>query len=577
MGFKRAPIIIIMTLVLTACATTTSLLSSRDPGGKPLDSGQENPAQAGEDGYDAEGLSLLAGDASLEDEGTPETLKNLEASSLSPLPVNELPQRQEQSLLPAYDDIWERIRENLAFERHLDNRAVKQRIDWYARNQDYLNRVAERARPYIHYIVEQLEAREMPLDLALLPVVESAYHPFAYSRSHASGIWQFIPGTGRIYGLKQNWWYDGRRDIVAATRAALDYLEKLYAQFGDWEHALASYNSGEMNVARAIKRNLNAKKPVDFFSLRLPRETRGYVPSLLAVAEIVSNPDKYGITLEPIPDEAYFEIVDTGGQIDLSTAAELTGLGIDEIYTLNPGFNRWATDPDGPHYLAVPLDKKDRFIEGLAAIPSQDRVGWARHVIQRGETLSQIADRYRTSISTIKQVNELRGNLIRTGHSLIIPSSKEPLKFYTLSADNRALGGLKREGSGDKYIYTVQRGDSLWIIGRRYQVSVKELCAWNGINSRSILRPGQKLNVWIASGGQERAEESPTIVKAAYTTASDNHVHYTVKRGDSLWLISRRFGVTVSQLQEWNKLTAGKLIHPGQQLVLYVNASSTGA
>jgi membrane-bound lytic murein transglycosylase D len=481
-----------------------------------------------------------------------------------------------QVLEKDYADVWTRIRNHLVLDRHLENRAVKQRVAWYARNQDYLDRVAQRATPYIHYILEALDERGMPLDLALLPVVESAFHPFAYSRSHASGIWQFIPGTGKQYGLKQNWWYDGRRDITEATRAALDYLEKLNDQFdGDWQHALAAYNSGERNVERSINRNKRANKDTDFFSLRLPRETRGYVPSLLAVAEIVANPDKYGITLKPIPDEPYFEKVDIGGQLDLSTAADLTGLTVDELYTLNPGLNRWATDPQGPHSLLIPIDKATEFKNGLAEIPVEERVGWNQHIIKQGETLGGIADRYRTSIDTIKATNNIRGNLIRTGQFLVIPTSKQPGKFYTLSLENRWLGDLKKEGAGNKYIYTVRRGDSLWTISRRYEVSIRELAGWNGINPRSIIRPGQKLALWIKTPGDNDNSQKPVV---AYTRSEEGHIEYTVKRGDSLWLISRRFGVTIAQLQKWNNLTGGRYLQPGQKLVLMdAPALATGA
>ena len=475
-----------------------------------------------------------------------------------------------------YSDVWTRIRNNLVLDRHLDNRAVKERIAWYARNQEYIDRVAQRATPYIYHILEELDKRNMPMDLALLPIVESAYQPFAYSRSHASGIWQFIPGTGRNYGLKQNWWYDGRRDITEATRGALDYLEKLNKQFnGDWQHALASYNSGEYNVERAIKRNKNANKDTDFFSLRLPRETRGYVPSLLAVAEIIANPDKYNITLMSIPDKPYFEKVDIGGQLDLATAATLTGLTIDELYTLNPGLNRWATDPDGPHALLIPIDKAQQFKTGLIKIPLEERVGWNQHVIKQGETLSEIAERYKTSIPTIRETNNIRGNLIRTGQSLVIPTSKQPGKFYTLSLENRWLGGLKKEGSGNKYIYTVRRGDSLWIIGRRYEVSIKDLTSWNGINPKSLIRPGQKLTLWInSSGGGGQTQK----VAAAYTRSEEGHIEYTVRKGDSLWIISKKFGVTIAQLQKWNNLQNKKYLQPGQKLVLQnAPALTTGA
>lgn len=242
---------------------------------------------------------------------------------------------------------------------------MKARIAWYARHQAYLDRVAERATPYLFHIVEEIERRGMPMELALLPIVESAFHPFAYSRSHASGIWQFIPGTGRNYGLKQNWWYDGRRDIVAATDAALRYLDKLNKEFhGNWLHALAAYNTGERNVGRAIKRNRKAGKQTDFWSLRLPRETRGYVPSLLAVAELLAEPEKYGITWQTIENKPYFTQVDIGGQLDLATAAGLADLSMDDLYTLNPAFNRWATAPDGPHHLLVPVGKKNALFPG---------------------------------------------------------------------------------------------------------------------------------------------------------------------------------------------------------------------
>ena len=378
-----------------------------------------------------------------------------------------------------YDDIWLRIRDQLVFHRHSEKASVKARLAWYARHQDYLDRVAERARPYIYYIVEALEKRNMPVELALLPIVESAYQPFAYSRSHASGIWQFIPGTGKLYGLKQNWWYDGRRDIVAATDAALNYLEKLNKEFnGDWLLALAAYNTGERNVARAISRNKKAGKPTDFWSLRLPRETRGYVPSLLAVAELLMKPNQHGVQWQTIENKPFFTIVPIEKQLDLATAANLAGISMDEIYTLNPAFNRWATDPKGPHRLLIPVEKSQRFVTDLRALPDSERISWIRHVIKRGENLGLIARFYHTSVSALKQTNNLRSNLIREGHSLLIPSSLHPLKHYTLSMDSRRYSdtsllipsslhplkhytlsisrrysGLKKSGNGKNYIY----------------------------------------------------------------------------------------------------------------------------
>jgi membrane-bound lytic murein transglycosylase D len=475
------------------------------------------------------------------------------------------------------NDIWQVIQNNLTLPRHTDRTSVKGKIAWYARNQEYMDRVAERATPYLYHILEELEKRNMPLELALLPIVESAYQPFAYSPSRASGIWQFISSTGKMYGLKQNWWYDGRRDIIAATDAALNYLQTLHKRFnGNWQHALAAYNSGERNVERAIRRNNKAGKPTDFWSLRLPRETKGYVPSLFAVAEIVANPVKYNIVLKPIPNKPYFIPVNIGSQIDLATAARLAGMSMDEIYTLNPGFNRWATDPHGPHRLLIPVDKAQQFEQNLAALPGSERITWQQHKIKKGETLSQIAQRYRTSVTTLKQANRLRGNLIRVGHSLLIPTAEQPMNHYTLSADTRKFRGLKKTGNGEKYIYTIRRGDNLWDIGKAYGISVSQLCNWNGINRNKILRPGQKLTVWIKSDVQDTdGKFIPAVAKndlGKINTNQDKHIQYTVKEGDSLWLISRRFDVSVTQLCKWNQISKRRHLQPGQSLVVYIKA-----
>ena len=466
-------------------------------------------------------------------------------------------------------DVWERIGSKLILTRDVSEKTTASKLAWFARNQAYLDRVSVRAEPYLHYIVEELEKRNMPLDLALLPIVESAYNPFAYSRSRASGIWQFIPGTGRLYGLKQNWWYDGRRDIIAATDAALNYLQKLHQEFdGDWLLALAAYNSGEGNVGRAIRRNKKAGKPTDFFSLKLPRETRGYVPSLLAIAEIVANPGKYNIALKPINNTRHFKQVDIGSQLDLATAAELSELSIEELYTLNPGFNRWATDPKGPHRLLIPVDKATAFENKLATLSSDDRIKWQQHKIKKGESLGRIATHYRTDVSTLKQINRLKGNTIRTGRSLLIPTAQKPLKHYSLSLDSRRYKGLKRSGDGQRYVYTIKRGDNLWDIGRHYGISVKQLCAWNGISSKSILRPGKKLEIWV----EEETDKSAKVVHVAANKTSDGtpqHISYQVLEGDSLWSISQRFGVSVHQIKKWNNLAKTRYIKPGQFLDIY--------
>ena len=466
-----------------------------------------------------------------------------------------------------YGDLWKKIAANLNLPRHMDRKSVKGRLAWYAKNQEYLDRVSDRSRPYLYHIVTEVEKRGMPMELALLPIVESAFIPFAYSRSHASGIWQFIPSTGKIFGLKQNWWYDGRRDIVEATRGALDYLEKLSGDFdGDWTLALAAYNTGERNVERAVRRNKRAGKATDFFSLRLPRETRGYVPSLLAVAELVANPEQHGIKWKPVPDQPYFAQVDAGEQIDLAVVAELAGLSMDEMYTLNPAFNRWATDPNGPHVLLVPVAREAAFRERLAALAPEERVNWDYHQVQSGETLGRIAARYRTSVAALKSVNKLRGNVIHQGDTLRVAAPKEALKHYTLSVDGRRMRGLTDTGDGNKYVYTVKRGDTLWDIGKHYGVSVKQLTGWNGISARKYLRVGQKLTLWFA----EDDEKAP----AASRPATDP-LHYIVKRGDSLWSIAKKFNVTVKQLLAWNKLRKNKYLYPNQKITVYQNGTAS--
>ncbi|MCH8261999.1 MAG: LysM peptidoglycan-binding domain-containing protein [Proteobacteria bacterium] len=504
------------------------------------------------------------------------TAEALEAQDLNIVEIleksdsNSVISETSERLTTQETDVWKRIGSGLTLTRDISEKTTASKLAWFARNQAYLDRVSGRAEPYLYYIVEELEKRNMPLDLALLPIVESAYNPFAYSRSRASGIWQFMPGTGRIYGLKQNWWYDGRRDIVAATGAALNYLQKLHQEFnGDWLLALAAYNSGEGNVNKAIRRNKKVGKPTDFFSLRLPRETRGYVPSLLAVAEIVSNPGKYNITLKAIANTRYFKQVDIDSQIDLATAGDLSELSIEELYTLNPGFNRWATDPEGPHRLLIPVDKVTAFENKLATLSFDDRIKWQQHKIKKGESLGLIATKYRTDVSTLKQVNRLRSNTILTGHSLLIPTAQKPLKHYSLSLDSRRYKGLKRSGDGQRYVYTIKRGDNLWDIGRHYGISVKQLCAWNGLSSRSILRPGKKLEIWVE---EETGQTAKVVHVVTSKTSNGNpqHVSYTILDGDSLWLISQRFGVSVKQIKKWNSLAKNRYIKPGQVLDIYL-------
>ncbi|MBI1733363.1 MAG: LysM peptidoglycan-binding domain-containing protein [Gammaproteobacteria bacterium] len=477
---------------------------------------------------------------------------------------SEMPSADASSL---QGDVWHRLRAGLSMDRHLSQPVVREKLAFYARKQEFLDRVAERARPYLFYIAEALQRRNLPAELALLPIVESAYQPFAYSRSRASGIWQFIPGTGKRYGLKQNWWYDGRRDVIESTRAALDYLERLNQEFnGDWLLALAAYNAGEMNVQLAVDQSRKAGRGTDFFSLRLPRETRGYVPSLLAVAELLADAGRYNVHWQPIPNIPYFSIVEIDGQIDMDTAARLARLSRDEFRHLNPGFSQWATDPDGPHRILVPVAAAVEFAQGVAQLPPDERVKWQQHVVRSGDTLGGISRRYHTSVDALRTTNSLRGNLIRVGQVLLIPSGPPAgAGTFTVAATSLPAEPVAAPlaAAAPAGFHTVRPGDTLWDIGRRHGVSPAQLAAWNGLGGQTLLQPGQKLRVSMP----ESPPRPASLVAAAYVNQLPA-ASYTVRQGDSLWLISKRFGVSVAQLQEWNRLRHGSVLQPGQTLIV---------
>ena len=463
------------------------------------------------------------------------------------------------------------IRERFTLEYDDNRRTVAER-NWYARHPDYLRRVFNRAQRYMPHIVAELERRELPMELALLPIVESAYDPFAYSHGRAAGLWQMIPGTARRFGIRQNWWYDGRRDVVDSTRAALDYLEYLYKlQDEDWLNAIASYNSGEGNVLKARKRNRRAGKAEDFWNLKLPRETSMYVPKLLALVDIVRNPEAYGLELPVIANEAQFTVADVGSQLDLALAAELAGLDVDTVYAFNPGYNRWSTDPDGPHRLILPVTAADRFSAALADVPLAERVRWNRHKVRSGQTISEIAELYHTSIASIREANNLRGNTIRAGHHLLIPVATKPLSAYSQSAEARLERKQNRQREGQRIEHVVSRGESFWTISRRYGVGTRQLAAWNGMAPGDTLSTGRTLVVWSQAGKAEsRPRTSPT---SAYGSTT-RKVNYTVRNGDSLYLIAQRFRVSIKQIARWNGIDVKRILRPGQRLTMYVDVTA---
>ena len=399
-----------------------------------------------------------------------------------------------------YQDLWERIRAGYAMPP-LDSQLIERHERWFASNPEYVESMVTRARLYLYYIVEEVEKRGMPMEIALLPAIESGYKPHAYSRARAVGLWQFIPSTGRLYGLQNNWWYDGRRDVIASTQAALDYLEKLYEQFNDWQLALAAYNCGEGKIERLIRQNQQRGLPTDYASLKkLPRETKNYVPKLMAMANIIADPAKYGLQLAAIPNTEYFARIETDGQIDLGVIARLTDMPVDELFMINPGYQRWITDPNGPHALLIPADKKDAVLESLTNLSDEDRVQWARHEVRRGDTMSWIASRYGVTVDAIRMANSLSSNFLSVGQNLLIPVSANKLAAVRPPSYIRAQATTSRSGGAPvKVVHRVRYGESLWSIAKRYRVYVHQLREWNLLDT-DMLRSGQRLFIWTTRG-----------------------------------------------------------------------------
>jgi membrane-bound lytic murein transglycosylase D len=448
-----------------------------------------------------------------------------------------------------YADLFDRMRAGfrLGDGEHPD---VDQQLRWYVANPDYLQRAFGRADLYMYQIVSQLEARQMPLELALLPVVESAFEPYAYSRASAAGLWQFISDTGSRFGLKQDWWYDGRRDIVESTRAALDYLQSLHDEFGgDWLLAIAAYNCGEKAVERSVAANRAAGRPIDFWSLWLPRETRAYVPKLLAMKRLVQDPQAFGLEISPIPNQPYFTRVPTEGQINLKVAAEIAGISPEEVYELNPAFHRWATDPAGPYFLLLPVDAAETFSANLPQLTPDQRLAVAHYTVRRGDSVASVARRFDTTPSVVRELNNLPAGRLTVGDDLSVPSAAAELPAKVMLAAARVDG--RGRWARRPHVQIVRSGDSLWAIARRHGMNVNTLALLNGMQPGDPLRAGQRIRL---AGGE-----------STHTTRA-RRVVYTVRSGDTVALIAQLFQCSVPQLLAWNGLSSHTHIHAGQKL-----------
>ena len=411
-------------------------------------------------------------------DAAPLTFTNAHNVQLTLLPEDPLSQ----------GDIWQRLREGFAMPA-MDSSLIAKHEQWYASKPEYFARMMDRASRYLYYITNEVEKRGMPSEIALLPMIESGFNPSAHSVSNASGIWQFIPATGRNFGLRQNWWYDGRRNIISATQSALDYLEKLHDMFGDWRLALAAYNWGEGAVQRAQEKNRRKGLPVDYESLKLPDETRNYLPKLLAIKNIVSNPSSYGLTLSDIPNKPYFAVVPTSKPIDVKLVAQLADIPKDEFVALNPENNRPVILHDNTDYILLPVDKVDTFQSNLQKY-DKPLVSWQAYHAKMGERLDHLAPRFGLTLEKLKAVNGLSARArISTNETLLVPVSVESdengFQPFNMNLQADSLNTPESEG------YIVRKGDSLNKLARRYHVSISTLRNWNA--EWEHVKPEQRL------------------------------------------------------------------------------------
>ena len=443
-------------------------------------------------------------------------------------------------------DIWDRIRLELSISIPDDQIAAtslyRERL---YKNQSAVNRISKSGQRYLYHTLTRAQEMDLPVELALLPFVESEFDPYAKSVDGATGIWQFMPATGREWGLKSNWWYDGKKDVLASTDAALNFLSYLHEKFdGDWLLAMAAYNTGPTRVNRAIRKNKREGKPIRFWDLDLPKETTAYVPKLLVLCELIKSPESFGVNLPSIANRPYFQKVKIPGQLDLMQAADLAGLKPETIYELNPGFNQWATDPAGPHYLLLPIGVSDRFTTQLESLDQTDLVRWDRYKIRRGDNLYKIASRYKVKVSVIKEINGMDSDVIYAGKEIMVP---------------RGSAWVSKQKPREK-IYIVKGGDSLWSIAKLHQVSIEDIVLWNELDIKKPLQINQEIKIF--SRYERIRQDIPS--KQLRTML------YPVKSGDTVSRIASKFEISSEKIQEWNGIEDVSKIFPGQVLKLFL-------
>ncbi|MEI7612832.1 MAG: LysM peptidoglycan-binding domain-containing protein [Betaproteobacteria bacterium] len=520
-------------------------------------------------------------DAALLPSALPEST-GLPTEANSDLPVIEMnaPAYSSEAvdLISEADDVFQRMRTGFSMP-DINSDLVLYHQQWYLNRPDYLRRMVERSSLYLHFIVEELDRRDMPMELALLPMVESAYNPMAYSRAKASGLWQFIPATGKRFKLDQDWWKDERRDIVASTSAALDYLQAIYEMHGDWHLALASYNWGEGAVGRALNKNRALGLPGDYMSLTMPRETQNYVPKLQALKNIFSNPNILAeLNIPRIPNRPYFGTITKTANIDIKVAARLAEMPVHQFIALNPSHNRPVIKSDTP--MVIPADKVDAFVSNLEAHEESKKPlsSWQSYTMRPGDKLEMIAPRFGMSVANLKAVNGIKGRLKVTPGFTLLVAGKDggtPLDMAALPEQPRlpdADPTPASKGNAAGRSHLVRKGDTSPAIAKRYGISVAELKRLNHLQGDK-LKPGMRLALESTAKTQvtnsAKAAKAPAapVQSAKQDKKAQRVTQYTIRLGDTLASIARQFRVAANDLMRWNNVTP-KTLKPGKTLTI---------
>lgn len=485
--------------------------------------------------------------------------KNQTLASLKSKSVNTIQYSQE-------DDLWQVIANRQGI-KSVSNSRVQSRIDWISNHPEYLSLISKRAEPFLYLVVSELEKQNVPIEIALLPIVESDYYPFSYSHGTAAGLWQFIPSTGRMYGLEEDWWHADRRDVLASTKAAANYLNDLNKMFkGDWLLSIAAYNAGPGRIQRAIDTNIKLGKKTDFWSLDLPQETEKYVPKLLALSQVIKNPSRYNQKLLEIDNKPFLNEVELDSQFDLALISQWTGLSIDQIYNYNPGLKRWATPESLPYIMLLPEEVIYSFNDNLSKQGQRPKISWTRYKIKQGDSLSVIAQNYNTTIGQIMSVNELDNDAIRADKYLIVPLAQKSEGYYSLSDNQREKSRLNIQKNSEKIIYTVVAGDSLWKISIKFGTTINNLVRWNQISPSDSLSIGKELVIL-------RDNKNKTELAKITNTGIDinRDIFYTVKEGDNLSRIAQKYNVKIAEIRSWNDLNEEYILQPGDKLTITIN------